>query len=103
MTATPNGNGPTPSKPGLGPQATHKGGWERTDGPGHPTGRPRTPDPERPPPTPPAVHAAGGHASAPVVETAEATGARAVGVRQRPGARGRALQGSPTDPLTTDH
>ena len=53
MTATPDGNGPTPSKPGLGPQATNTGGWERTDSPGHPPDRPRTHDPECPPPSPP--------------------------------------------------
>ena len=38
-----------------------------------------------------------------VEETAGATGARAVGVRQRRGARGCAQQGKHTDPQTTDH
>ena len=53
MTATPKGNGPTPSKAGLGPQATTTENGERTDGPEHPPGWPRTPDPEFPPPPPP--------------------------------------------------
>ena len=56
-----------------------------------------------PPPTPAAVRAAGGQPSPPVEETAEATSARAVGVRQQRGAHRRARQGGPTDPLTTDH
>ena len=53
-------------------------------------------------PPPSAVRAAGGQVSTLVEETAEAGGARAVGVPQRRRACGRARQGSSTDPLTTD-
>ena len=81
MTATPDGNGLTPSKPGLGPQATNMGEWERTDRPGDPPAGRGPPIPSAAP-QPPVVRAAGGQESRPVAETAEATGARAVGVHQ---------------------
>ena len=75
MTATPGGNGPAPSRPGPGPQVTDTGGWEWTDGAGHPPSRPGPPDPERPP-HPPAVRTAGGQAPPLVGETVESTGRR---------------------------
>ena len=76
-----NRNDPTPSKLGPGPRTISTGGWERTDGPGHPPGRPRPLRPSAPPPpSPPALRAARVQAPAPVKETAEATDARAAGV-----------------------
>ena len=49
MTAKPDGNGWMPRRPGLRSQTASTGVWERTDGPGRPTGRPRPPDPEHSP------------------------------------------------------
>ena len=75
VTDTPGDNGPAPSMPGPGPQATDTGGGERTNGAGHPPGRPGPPDPERPP-HPAAVRTTRGHAPPPVGETAGTTDAR---------------------------
>ena len=45
MTATPSRDGPAPSRPGPRPQTTDTGGWELTNGPGHPPQQAQAPRP----------------------------------------------------------